>query len=316
MNPQPLPGKIGRTMAQSTPWWPPRPHATANKPNVPVVLFDDVGFADLGCYGATIRTPAIDALAARGVRLTGFHTTAVCSTTQAALLTGCNHHAVGMGCLANFDSGYPGYPGYRGKLAHEAATLPEMLRPHGFVNYMLGKRHVTPLNETGATGPFDGWPLGRGFARFYGFMDAETDQYAPGLVRDNTPIATPGSFASGRRTSRCLATAACGAGAGRRWPFTRVAKPSTPMCGSCTTWTMTLPRTTTWRSSSPHGFNNLISWSGLDIGLDRGSPVSHYGAPFAFTGTLRRVTVTLAPLPDAMSAANRDALAQVEMARQ
>jgi len=187
-------GKIGRTIAESTPWWPARAPAGAQKPNVLVVLFDDVGFADLGCYGSGIRTPTIDALAARGLRLTGFHTTAMCSTTRSALLTGCNHHHVGMGCLANFDSGYPGY---RGKIRPEAATLPEMLRPHGYVNYMLGKWHVTPLSETGPTGPFDGWPLGRGYDRFYGFMDAETDQYAPELVRDNTPIPTPGSFASG-----------------------------------------------------------------------------------------------------------------------
>ena len=70
-----------------------------------------------------------------------------------------------------------------------------MLRPHGYRNYMLGKWHVTPLTETGATGPFDGWPLGRGFDRYYGFMDAETDQYAPELVRDNTPVDPPGTFA-------------------------------------------------------------------------------------------------------------------------
>ena len=108
----------------------------------------------------------------------------MCSTTRAALLTGRNHHSVGVGCLANFDSGYPGY---RGKIAREAGTLAEMLRPHGYRNYMLGKWHVTPLTESGATGPFDGWPLGRGFDRFYGFLDAETDQYAPELVRDNTP---------------------------------------------------------------------------------------------------------------------------------
>ena len=187
-------GTIGKTVAESTPWWPPRAGPAAKPPNVLVVLFDDVGFADLGCYGSSIETPAIDGLAARGLRLTGFHTTAMCSTTRAALLTGCNHHAVGMGCLANFDSGFPGY---RGKIAPEAATLPETLRPHGYVNYMVGKWHVTPLNETGPTGPFDGWPLGRGFDHFYGFMDAETDQYAPELVRDNTPIATPGSYATG-----------------------------------------------------------------------------------------------------------------------
>ena len=158
------------------------------------MLFDDVGFSDFGCYGSPIATPTIDALAGRGLRYTGFHTTAMCSTTRAALLTGRNHHSVGVGCLANFDSGYPGY---RGKIAREAGTLAEMLRPHGYRNYMLGKWHVTPLTESGATGPFDGWPLGRGFDRFYGFLDAETDQYAPELVRDNTPVDPPGTFATG-----------------------------------------------------------------------------------------------------------------------
>ena len=195
-------GHIGRTVAESRPWWPEGAAAGGpRRPNVLVVLFDDVGFADFGCYGSTIRTPTIDALAARGVRLTGFHTTAMCSTTRAALMTGCNHHSVGMGCLANFDSGYPGY---RGKIAPEAATLAEMLRAAGYVNYMVGKWHVTPLSETGPTGPFDGWPLGRGYDRFYGFMDAETDQYAPELVRDNTGIAPPGSHASGYHLSADL----------------------------------------------------------------------------------------------------------------
>ena len=163
-------------------------------PNILVILFDDVGFSDFGCYGSPIETPAIDALAAGGLRYTGFHTTAMCSTTRAALLTGRNHHSVGMGCLANFDSGYPGY---RGKIAREAGTLAEMLRPAGYGNYMVGKWHVTSLTETGPTGPFDGWPLGRGFDRYYGFMDAETDQYAPELVRDNTPIGQPKTYADG-----------------------------------------------------------------------------------------------------------------------
>jgi arylsulfatase len=186
--------KIGKTAAESTPWWPQAPAAPKGAPNILVVLFDDVGFSDFGCYGSPIRTPAIDALAAGGLRYTGFHTTAMCSTTRAALLTGRNHHSVGVGCLANFDSGYPGY---RGKIAPEAGTLAEMLRPAGYRNYMIGKWHVTALTETGPTGPFDGWPLGRGFDRFYGFMDAETDQYAPELVRDNTPIDAPGGYADG-----------------------------------------------------------------------------------------------------------------------
>lgn len=193
--------KIGRTVAESTPHWPEPSRPPAGAPNILVVLFDDVGFSDFGCYGSPIRTPTIDGLAAEGLRYAGFHTTAMCSTTRAALLTGRNHHSVGVGCLANFDSGYPGY---RGKIARSAGTLPEMLRPHGYRSYMVGKWHVTPLTETGPSGPFDGWPLGRGFDRYYGFMDAETDQYSPELVRDNTPIDPPGTFADGYHLSADL----------------------------------------------------------------------------------------------------------------
>lgn len=190
----PFSGKIGRTIKDSQPSWPEQALPPEGAPNILIILFDDVGFSDFGCYGSPIRTPAIDQLAAQGLRYSGFHTTAMCSTTRAALLTGRNHHSVGVGCLANFDCGYPGY---RGKIAREAGTLAEMLRPHGYRNYMVGKWHVTPLTESGATGPFDGWPLGRGFDRFYGFLDAETDQYSPELVLDNTNIDPPGSFETG-----------------------------------------------------------------------------------------------------------------------
>jgi arylsulfatase len=186
--------KIGRTLADSTPYWPARTKAPKGSPNILVVLFDDVGFSDFGCYGSPIKTPTIDALAAEGLRYTGFHTTAMCSTTRAALLTGRNHHSVGMGCLANFDSGFPGY---RGKIAREAGTLPEILRGHGYGTYMVGKWHATPLSQVGASGPYDGWPLGRGFNRYYGFMDAETDHFSPELVRDNTPVEPPGGYGDG-----------------------------------------------------------------------------------------------------------------------
>jgi arylsulfatase A-like enzyme len=190
----PFKGEVRATAKESTPWWPSQAKAPAGAPNILIILFDDVGFSDFGCYGSPIRTPTIDRLAAQGLRYTGFHTTAMCSTTRAALLTGRNHHSVGVGCLANFDTGFPGY---RGKIAKEAGTLAEMLRPYAYRNYMVGKWHVTPLTEAGASGPFDGWPLGRGFDRYYGFMDAETDQYAPELVLDNSSIDPPGSYASG-----------------------------------------------------------------------------------------------------------------------
>ncbi len=193
--------RIGRYLEDSTPTWDSPPQPPAGSPNVLIVLFDDVGFSDFGCYGSPISTPTIDRLAGNGLRYTGFHTTAMCSTTRASLLTGRNHHAVGMGCLANFDSGFPGY---RGKIARSAGTFAEMLRPHGYRTYMIGKWHVTPLTQTGPTGPFDGWPLARGFDRFYGFLDAETDQYSPEMVRDNTHISVEGSYATGYHVTEDL----------------------------------------------------------------------------------------------------------------
>lgn len=189
------------------PHWPAPATPPAGSPNIVLMMLDDVGFADFGCYGSEIDTPAIDAVANRGVRYSGFHTTAMCSTTRAALLTGRNHHAVGVGCLANFDSGYPGY---RGKISAQAPTLAETLRDVGYRNYMVGKWHVTPLTETGPTGPFNGWPLGRGFDRFYGFLDAETDQYSPELVRDNSHIAAPGNYESGYHLTEDLFDQAIG----------------------------------------------------------------------------------------------------------
>ncbi len=195
-------GTIGTTLADSTAWWPTRRDRAQAHRNVLIVLLDDVGYADFGCYGSAIATPTIDRLADDGVRYTGFHTTAMCSTTRASLLTGRNHHAVGMGCLANFDSGFPGY---RGKIAADAPTIAERLKPHGYRNYMIGKWHATSVTETGPTGPFDGWPLGRGFDRFYGFLDAETDQYSPELVRDNTHVAAPGDHSTGYHLTADLA---------------------------------------------------------------------------------------------------------------
>ncbi len=189
-----FPGRIGDTVSESEAHWPEPTRPPAEAPNVLIMMLDDVGFADFGCYGSEIDTPNIDALANQGLRFTGFHTTAMCSTTRAALHTGRNHHSVGMGCLSNFDSGFPGY---KGKIDADAPTLAELMRPAGYSTYYVGKWHVTPLTQTGPTGPFDGWPLGRGFDRFYGFLDAETDQYSPELVRDNTHIEAPGNYETG-----------------------------------------------------------------------------------------------------------------------
>ena len=179
---------VGRTTAESTPYWPAPASAPAGAPNVVYVVFDDLGFADLGCYGSEIATPNIDALAAGGLRYTNFHTTALCSPTRAALLTGRNHHSVGMGGLADWDLGFPGM---RGRIAKSAGTLAEMLRLQGYNTFATGKWHLTPTFETSPAGPYDQWPLQRGFDRFYGFLEGETNQWYPELVLDNHHIEAP-----------------------------------------------------------------------------------------------------------------------------
>jgi len=181
-------GKIGRTVAESTPSWPEMPMPRKGAPNVVIVLLDDTGFAHFNCFGSTIDTPHIDRLAAGGLRFTNFHTTALCSPTRAALLTGRNHHSVGMRGLSNWNTGFPNCTG---TVARSAATLAEMLRPAGYATFAVGKWHLTPMEETSPAGPYDQWPLGRGFDRFYGFQQGETDQFVPELYHDNHPVDPP-----------------------------------------------------------------------------------------------------------------------------
>ncbi len=181
-------GRIGATPAESTPWWPTRQQPPQDAPNVLVIVLDDVGFAQLGCYGAPFETPHMDALAENGTQYSNFHVAAMCSPTRASLLTGRNHHSVGMGCLADFDTGYPNQTG---AVSHDAATLAEMLRPHGYHNYCVGKWHLAPYHSVTPVGPFDQWPLGRGFDHYYGFLWGETDEWRPQLWRDNHSCETP-----------------------------------------------------------------------------------------------------------------------------
>ncbi len=181
-------GTIGRDERDSTPHWPQPPRPPENAPNVIVILFDDVGYSDFGCYGSEVSTPNINALSANGLRYANFHTTALCSPTRASLLTGRNHHSVGMGGLANWDLGYPGH---RGRVAQSAATLGEMLHPHGYNTFAVGKWHLAPVSEISMAGPFDDWPLQRGFDRYYGFLEGETNQWKPELTEDNHHIEVP-----------------------------------------------------------------------------------------------------------------------------
>lgn len=191
-------GVIGRTVAESTPWWPSPPIPPEGSPNVVTILLDDTGFSHLGCYGSTIETPHVDRLAAGGLRFTNFHTTALCSPTRASLLTGRNHHSVGMRGLSNWNSGFPNCTG---SITNRAATLAEVLRAQGYNTFATGKWHLAPMDETSGAGPFDQWPLGRGFDRYYGFLQGETDQFSPELYCDNHPIDPPRTAAEGYHLS-------------------------------------------------------------------------------------------------------------------
>ena len=181
-------GRIGRTLADSAPDWPAKPHPGENAPNVIFILFDDLGFSQFGCYGSTIETPNIDRLAASGLQYTNFHVTPLCSPTRASLLTGRNHHAVGMRSISNFSTGFPHM---RGSISNHAATIAEVLRDSGYATFALGKWHLCPMADASAAGPFDQWPLQRGFDRYYGFLDGETDQFHPELVYDNHWVDPP-----------------------------------------------------------------------------------------------------------------------------
>lgn len=181
-------GRIDRTYRTSQPWLEPAVAPPAGAPNVLMIVLDDVGFGHLGCYGSNIETPNIDALAAGGRRYNNFHTTSMCSPTRASLLTGRNHHAVGMGMIADWCTGYPGY---QGQVTKRAGTLAEMLKPIGYGTFAIGKWHLTRARDMTAAGPFDQWPLGRGFERYYGFLYSLIDQWEPELFCDNHAIPTP-----------------------------------------------------------------------------------------------------------------------------
>jgi arylsulfatase A-like enzyme len=186
--PEQFPGRIGRTHHDSVPWWP-EPVATAEgSPNVIYVVLDDVGFADLRSYGSEIDTPNFDSIARDGLRYTNFHTTTLCSPTRASLLTGRNHHSVGMRMLSNLDTGFPSGRGY---VTNAAATIAEILRDKGYNTMCVGKWHLAPTENTTASGPYDQWPLARGFERYYGFLEAETDSFYPELTYDNHSVEPP-----------------------------------------------------------------------------------------------------------------------------
>ena len=196
------PQRIGRTLAESTAAHTPPRRPPEGAPNVVIILLDDTGFAQLGCFGSDIETPNIDRLAAGGLRYHRFHVTALCSPTRACILTGRNHHAVGMGFLSDIPTGFPGYTT---RLPRTAAGLPRVLRDAGYNTMAVGKWHLAPRWDQTASGPFDRWPLGIGFERYYGFPAGDTNQYAPNLIADNHYIEPPRSPDEGYHLTEDLA---------------------------------------------------------------------------------------------------------------
>jgi arylsulfatase len=152
------------------------------------IVLDDTGFGQLGCYGSPIATPNFDALAAGGLLYTNMHTTALCSPSRSCIITGRNHHANATAAINELATGYPGY---HGQIPFENGFLPEMLLAHGYSTYMVGKYHLLPSEFESGAGPFDRWPLGRGFERFYGFLGGDTSQWTPDLVHDNHQAEPP-----------------------------------------------------------------------------------------------------------------------------
>ena len=193
---------IGNTIGESTPAFAPVPRPVPGAPNVLVIVLDDLGFAQLGCYGSDVATPTIDALAGGGLRYRSFHVTAMCSPTRACLLTGRNQHRVGMGFVADLPIGFPGYDGM---IPRATAAMPRLLRDAGYSTFAVGKWHLTPRWEQSAAGPFDRWPLGLGFERYYGFLNGDTNQWAPDLVSDNGFVDPPRAPEDGYHLTEDLA---------------------------------------------------------------------------------------------------------------
>ncbi|WP_243313422.1 arylsulfatase [Fundidesulfovibrio agrisoli] len=185
--PAPLPfgGVIKDNAYQSKPFWQPRVVPPKDAPNVLLIITDDCGFGAPSTFGGVIPTPALDRIANSGLRYTQFHSTALCSPTRAALITGRNHHAVGFGQVSEASTGYPGYDSV---IEPDSATIGRILRDNGYATSWFGKDHNTPAYEASQAGPFTRWPIGLGFEYFYGFVGGDTSQWQPNLFRQTTPI--------------------------------------------------------------------------------------------------------------------------------
>ncbi|MDX2086258.1 MAG: arylsulfatase [Kofleriaceae bacterium] len=178
-------GTIKPTLAGSKTWWPPRIVPPKGAPNVLLIMTDDAGYGVSSTFGGVIPTPNMDRIAKMGLRYTQFHSTALCSPTRAAIITGRNHHSVGFGVISEQATGFPGYDSIIGV---DNGTVGRILSENGYATSWFGKNHNTPDFQYSQAGPFDQWPTGMGFNYFYGFMGGETDQWHPFLFRNTTPI--------------------------------------------------------------------------------------------------------------------------------
>jgi len=178
-------GVIKEAATESKPWWPPRIVPPKGAPNILLIMTDDQGYGVSGTFGGVIPTPALDRVAKAGLRYTQFHSTALCSPTRAALITGRNHHSAGFGVIGELSTGYPGYDSV---ISPEKASIGTILKGNGYATSWFGKNHNTPTYQYSVAGPYDQWPSGMGFDYFYGFMGGETDQWTPYLFRDHTQI--------------------------------------------------------------------------------------------------------------------------------
>ncbi|OAT67100.1 arylsulfatase [Mycobacteroides immunogenum] len=197
-------GKIALDIRDSEPDWTPyaAPTAPEGAPNVLYLVWDDTGIATWDCFGGLVKMPAMSRIAERGVRLSQFHTTALCSPTRASLLTGRNATTVGMATIEEFTDGFPNCSG---RIPFDTALLSEVLAEKGWNTYCVGKWHLTPLEESNLAATKRHWPLSRGFDRFYGFMGGETDQWYPDLVYDNHPVEPPATPEEGYHLSKDIA---------------------------------------------------------------------------------------------------------------
>ncbi len=173
-------------MAGSESWWPARPTPPSGAPNVIIMVVDDLGWSDLGCFGSEIATPNLDRVAANGLQFTNFHVTPMCSPSRASLLTGMHPHRAGMGTVAQSD---PGFPGYAHELRDDVITLAEVLRDNGYATAAVGKWHLAKDSDISHAGPMHSWPCQRGFERYYGFLGPFTNLHQPNqIVEDNTIV--------------------------------------------------------------------------------------------------------------------------------